>query len=82
MIVCYSIFQTANRSVDSLQSKYKELKKLGRQEVSEAVRDLVKTGNKPLRSKIVETLRDTNVLLQLRSRMGVTATGYPSKHCE
>lgn len=55
---------------------------MARKESSEAKRDLVLTGNKKLRSKTIETLRDTNVLLQLRSRMGVSATGFQSKHCE
>lgn len=58
------------------------MKRLARKEVSEARRDLVQTGNVPLRSRTVETLRDTNALQQLRHRMGVSATGFQSKHCE
>lgn len=80
--VLNSIFQKVDRSIDSLQSKYKELKKMARKEMSEAKRDLVQTGNKALKSQTVEALRDTNMLLQLRSRMGVSATGFQSKHCE
>lgn len=76
------IFQRFDRSVDSLQTKYKLLKKMARKEVSEAKRDLVKTGNKNLSSRTVETLRDSNLLLQLRDRMGASATGFQSKHCE
>lgn len=76
------LLQTFDRSVDSLQSKYRELKKLAKKESSEAKRDLVLTGNKRLRSKTVETLRDTNMLLQLRHRMGSPATGFASKHCK
>lgn len=55
---------------------------MARKENSAAKRDLVQTGNKPLNSRTVDTLRETNTLLQLRSRMGATATGFQSKHCE
>lgn len=59
-----------------------ELKKLARKEISEAKRDLAATGNTKLRSKTVETLRQSNSLLNLRTRMGASATGFNSKHCE
>lgn len=68
--------------MESLQIKYKDLKKMARKELLEAKRDLVKTGNKPLKTRTVESVRKTNVLLQLRSQMGVSATGFQSKHCE
>lgn len=76
------IFQKCDRSIDSSQFKYKQLKNLARKEISDAKRDLAKTGNKKLCSSTVDALRDTNMLQQLRSRMGATATGFPSKHCE
>lgn len=82
MLVRRSIFQTANRTVDALQSKFKDLKKLARKEGSRARRDLVQTGNIPLHSRIIKCLRDTNVLQQLRLRMGPSQSGFQSEHCE
>lgn len=76
------LYQIADRSIESLQFKYKHLKKLARNEKSELNRDMVKTGNKPLQSKTIKALRDSNMLLQLRNRMGPTATGFQSKHCK
>lgn len=71
-----------DRSIESLQAKYKQLKALARKELSEAKRDLVKTGNRKLNSSTVNALRDTNILQQLRTQMGASATGFQSKHCE
>lgn len=76
------IFQKCDRSVESLQIKYRHLKSLARKESSAAKRDLAKTGNEKLCSRTVDALRDTNMLQQLRYRMGATATGFQSKHCE
>lgn len=75
-------FQKFDRPIDSLLSKYRQLKKMARHESSEAKRDLVKTGNTKLASQTVNTLRDSNMLLQLRSRMGPSATGFESPHCK
>lgn len=55
---------------------------MAKKEMAEAKRDLVKTGNKELRSKTIQTLRDSNALLGLRTRMGPVATGFHSPHCE
>lgn len=55
---------------------------MARKELSEAKRDLVATGNKRLRSTTVATLRESNSLHELRSRMGASATGFTSKHCK
>lgn len=78
----YYIFQVEDRSIDSLQAKFKQLKKMARQEQSEARRELVQTGNKKLSSRTVESLRETNTLQQLRNRMGPTGTGFRSPHCK
>lgn len=67
---------------DSLQIKYRHLKSLARKESSAAKRDLVKTGNEKLESQTVNALRDSNVLSQLRTRMGASATGFQSTHCK
>lgn len=55
---------------------------MARKELSEAKRDMSETGNKKLRSLTIEALRDTNSLQKLRSRMGVSAIGFQSSHCE
>lgn len=55
---------------------------MARKESSEAKRDFARTGNGRLRSQTVETLRETNMLQQLRDRMGVSANGFLSKHCK
>lgn len=74
--------QISDRTIESLQVKYKQLKRMSKHELSEAKRDLVQTGNRRLSSKTVDTLRDSNVLLQLRNRIGPTATGFQSPHCK
>lgn len=55
---------------------------MSKKDKSETKRDLVKTGNKKLRSETVKSLQESNVLLQLRNQIGATATGFQSKHCE
>lgn len=75
-------FQTEDRSIESLQTKYKQLKRMSRQELSETRRELVQTGNKKLSSRTIESLRETNMLQQLRNRMGASATGFRSPHCK
>lgn len=74
--------QVADRSIEQLQSKYKELKKKAKHELSEAKRDKVVTGNRELRDSTIKTLRDSYELTDLRKRMGVSATGFTSRHCE
>lgn len=74
--------QKCDRTIGSLQSKYKNLKMKARKQISEAKRDLVRTGNKQLSTRTVDTLRDSNMLLALRERMGATATGFQSKSCK
>lgn len=78
----FHIIQVCDRSSDSLQSKFKELQKLARQDESETKRDLVQTGNKRLRSRTIDSLRETNILVELRKRLGATGTGFESKHCK
>lgn len=73
--------QVDNRSIEQLQSKYKELKKLARKATSNMKRDLVETGNKKLRSSTVREMQSSTALLALRSNMGPSATGFESKHC-
>lgn len=55
---------------------------MARHEKAAAMRDLQQTGNKKLQSSTVASLRDSNVLQQLRARIGATATGFQSPHCK
>lgn len=69
------------RSVEQLQAKYKDLKKVARGMASGLKREMAQTGNRPLRSSASRELRNTDTLLALRKQMGPTATGFESKHC-
>lgn len=50
--------------------------------MSEMKRDLAQTGNKRLRDSTLRALREKNSLQTLRTRMGVSATGFQSRNCE
>lgn len=65
-----------------LQTKYTNLKKAARQAVSEMKRDIVLTGNGKLRASTTRELKNSESLLIFQQRMGPTATGFKSKHCE
>lgn len=43
---------------------------------------MAKTGNPPLDESAAALLQGQSSLLQLRGRMGATATGFASKHCK
>lgn len=75
-------FQKCDRPIESLQVKFRNLKKEARTEKSETKRELVKTGNKPLSTRTIKALHGSDVLQQLRLRMGATASGFVSTHCE
>lgn len=57
------------------------MKKAAKKVLSDAKRDLAKTGNGKLRSSTVRELQNSDSLLALRKNMGPTATGFQSKHC-
>lgn len=75
-------FQKCDRPIESLQVKFRNLRKEARTEKSETKRELVKTGNKPLSTRTIKALHGSDVLQQLRLRMGATASGFVSTHCE
>lgn len=74
--------KVANRTINQLQSKYKDLKKNARQVVSQVKRDIAQTGNKPLESRTVRALSvdSSSMLLALRKQIGPTATGFQNKY--
>lgn len=79
--MCFFL-KVENRSVEQLQSKYKDLKKGARQIVSKMKRSMSETGNKKLDADTVRVMNENSLLLSLRNQMGPSATGFHSQHCE
>lgn len=75
------LLQVEDRTIDKLQSKYKELKKNARHVLAKAKREVAQTGNQNLRSSTIKSLNDDTMLL-LRKQLGPTASGFQSKHCK
>lgn len=80
LIDCF-IMQVQDRSIEHLQSKYKELKKNARQVIANMKRDVAQTGNKNLKPTTVKAINNETLLL-LRKQMGPSAAGFKSKNCE
>lgn len=58
-----------DRSIENLQSKFKELKRIAKKQTSEMKRDIVLTGNKKLRKSTLRELHNSDSLIALRANI-------------